>query len=59
MVRIVPVCDSSGLKSGCGDEVGQRRRSEDSLWEYVLSFHCMYSGNKTRVLRLGSKPFPH
>lgn len=50
------VFDVGGLVSGCGDEVGWGRRSEDSLWGSVLSFHCVYSGNQTRILRLGCNP---
>jgi hypothetical protein len=45
-VRIELVSDCGGLESGCRDEVGWGRRSEDSLWERVLSFHSIYSGNQ-------------
>lgn len=49
-VGIVLVFDSGGLKWLWG------RKSEDSMWERVLSFHYMYSRNQTKVLRLSSKP---
>lgn len=32
-------------------------RSEDNLWESVLSFHHMDPGDCTQVIRLGSERF--